>query len=135
MRGHHSPFGYALLVLVGVIYIHVILEVIAVAVCAGLLLRLAFSPAPRVLLAWAQARRQPKAVVGPGPTPLRHELALVASAAKGYAWAQSDPRTDPSAAVATLLHAERRAQAAGIPHAEIEQVTRDVLNDPENWTS
>jgi len=23
---------------------------------------------------------------------------------------------------------------AGIPHAEIERVTRDVLNDPENWT-
>ncbi len=135
MRGHHSPFGYAVLVLVAVIYIHMILEVVAVAVCAGLLLRLAFSPAPRLLLDRARAHRQPKAAIGPGPRPLRHELALVSSAAKGYAKAHSDPQADCSAAVATLLHAERRAQAAGIPHAEIERVTCDVLNDPESWAS
>ncbi len=134
MRGHHSPFGYAVLVLVVVVYIHLIVEVVAVALAAVLLVRLAFSPAPVRLLAWAQARRQPKAALVAAPSSLRHEVALVASAAKGYAKAQRDPRADSGVAVATLLDAERRARKAGIPHAEIERVTRDVLEDPANWT-
>ncbi len=133
MRGHHSPFGYAVLILVVVVYIHLIVEVVALVAGAGLLLGLLLSPAPRKLVAWARSCRDRRSMVDAGTGEKPYQLALVASAAKGYAKAHSDPRADPSVAVAALMSAEREARAAGIPYQQVEEMTRKALEHPGHW--